>query len=107
MILEKKGLELITVIIQRGLAEKAVDAAIKAGAQGATIFYARGTGVREKLGFLGIAIQPEKEVFFIVIEPEKSAQVFDAIVTAGKLDQAGQGFVFVQDVKRAFGFLGE
>lgn len=105
MMLERKDLELITVIIQRGLAEKVVDAAIKAGAQGATIFYARGTGVREKLGFLGIAIQPEKEVFFIVIEKEKSDKIFDAIVKAGKLEEPGQGFIFIQEVKRAYGFL--
>ena len=45
---------LITCIVQRGAAEAAVQAARRAGAQGATIFYARGTGVRQKhLGVLG------------------------------------------------------
>lgn len=54
------GFHLITGIVQRGKAEKVVKAAMEAGAQGATVFYARGTGVRQKLGFVGKLIQPEK-----------------------------------------------
>lgn len=44
-----EALKLITCIVQRGKADKAVDAALKAGAEGATTFYARGTGVRQRL----------------------------------------------------------
>lgn len=52
---------LITVIVQRGAADKVVRAAQKAGAQGATIFYARGTGVRQRhLGVLGVAVNSER-----------------------------------------------
>lgn len=54
---------LITCIVQRGMA----DAAQKAGAQGATVFYAHGTGVRQRrLGVLGVTVIAEKEnVVFI------------------------------------------
>ena len=37
---------LITAIVQRGTADRVVQAAQEAGAQGATIFHAHGTGVR-------------------------------------------------------------
>ena len=47
---------LITCIVQKGLAEPMVDAAREAGAQGATVYYARGSGVRERLGILGIVV---------------------------------------------------
>ena len=40
---------LITCILQNGLAEEVLEAAKNAGAQGATINYARGTGVRLSL----------------------------------------------------------
>ena len=56
------NLNLITCIVQRGRAEKVVDAALKAGAPGATHFYGRGTGVRQKLGVLSKLIVPEKEI---------------------------------------------
>jgi len=45
-------LKLITCIVQRGKADKAVDAALKAGAEGATMYYARGTGVKQRLGMM-------------------------------------------------------
>ena len=48
---------LITCIVQKGIADTIVRAAREAGAQGATIFYAKGTGVRERLGLLGVAVE--------------------------------------------------
>ena len=47
---------LITCILQNGLAEEVLEAAKNAGAQGATINYARGTGVRERMGLIGVTI---------------------------------------------------
>jgi nitrogen regulatory protein P-II 1 len=57
---ELRDLVVITCIVQRGSADDVMKAANKAGATGATIYFARGTGVRERLGLLGIAIQAEK-----------------------------------------------
>ena len=51
---------LITCIVQRGLADAIVQAAVDAGAHGATVHYARGSGMRERLGVLGLAIEAEK-----------------------------------------------
>ena len=44
---------LITCIVQRGAADNIIAAARAAGAQGATVHYGRGMGVRERLGRLG------------------------------------------------------
>ena len=52
--------KMIMAILQRGRADRAVKAAIRAGAQAATVFFGRGLGIRERLGLLGLAIQPEK-----------------------------------------------
>ena len=41
---------LITCIVQRGTADAIIAAAQVAGAQGATVHYGRGSGVRERLG---------------------------------------------------------
>ena len=53
---------MITCIIQRGKADAIVQAAQDAGAQGATIYYGYGSGVRERLGLLGLAVDVEKEI---------------------------------------------
>src|SRR5210317_956907 len=98
-------LNLITCIVQRGRAKKVVDAALLAGAPGATYYYGRGTGVRQKLGVLSKLIVPEKEIIQIVIKENMADKVFDAIVKAGKLDKKGQGFAYIHKIDRAIGFL--
>lgn len=92
---------LITCIVQKGLAEQMVDAAREAGAQGATVYYARGSGVRERLGILGIAVEVEKEVINIVVARDQVDRVFDKIYLAGHLDTPGMGFIFVTPLDKA------
>ena len=48
---------LITCVVQRGKADEIIKAAQEVGAQGATAYYARGGGIRERLGILGVAIE--------------------------------------------------
>lgn len=96
---------LITCIIQRGEADRVVTAAIEAGAEGATIYYGRGTGVRQKLGFAGRFIKPEKEIVLIVTRVEETDAVFNAVVKAARLGEKGQGFAFLHKLDRAVGFL--
>ncbi len=99
-------LDLIFCIVQRGRADKIIKKAMKAGAGGATTWFARGSGIREKLGLLGIAISPEKEVILVVTPPELTEKVFTAIVAAGKLDVPGQGLAFVTEIKQLAGIFG-
>jgi len=97
-------MDLITVVVQRGRADRVVKSALKAGAGGATVWFARGMGIRERLGLLGIAISPEKEVINIVTRPDATDKVFDAVVKAGKLDTPGTGIAFITEIKKHAGF---
>jgi nitrogen regulatory protein P-II 1 len=92
---------LITCIIQKGSADTIVKAAQDAGAQGATIFYARGEGVRERLGVLGIAVEVEKEIINIVVATDQIDRVFEKIYLAGNLDTPGMGFMYVTPLEKA------
>jgi len=99
-------LQLITCIVQRGEGDKIVKAALNSGAQGATVFYARGSGVREKLGVMGAFIRPEKEVVLVVVSrSDKVEGIFNAMIKAGRLDEPGKGFAFTQKVEKAVGLL--
>lgn len=92
---------LITCIVQRGAAEDIVKAAREAGAQGATVFYARGSGVRERLGIFGVALDVEKEVVNIVVATDQVDRIFERIHLAGKLDTPGMGFMYVTPLEKA------
>ena len=72
---------LITCILQKDLAEGVLEAAKNCGAQGATISYAIGTGVRERMGLLGMAIDEQKEVIRIIVSKEQSELIFETMFT--------------------------
>ncbi|KIM11270.1 MAG: nitrogen regulatory protein P-II [Sulfuricurvum sp. PC08-66] len=93
--------ELITAIVQKGIGDIITKAAFQAGAQGATVHYAQGSGVREKLGIYGVAVEAEKEIIQIVVSTEQVDRIFDAIYLAGKLDTPGMGFVYVTPLEKA------
>lgn len=96
-------LHLITCVVQRGKGDAIAKAAIEAGAGGATIHFARGTGTRERLGLLGLAIVPEKEVVLVLCKGDESARIFEAISSAGKLDVPGMGIAYITPVFKVSG----
>ena len=97
--------KLITCIVEKGKGERIIDEALHRGAQAATIFEARGRGVREKIGVMGTFIRAEKEVVLIVVEAELSEVIFDTVVSIGGLKEKGMGFAFIQPVEQTIGFL--
>lgn len=103
----QKDLDMITCILQRGKADKLAKAAMSAGATGATIHFGRGLGLRERLGLLGFAIVPEKEVITIVCDKKSTERIFTAIVKAGKLDLPGMGIAYVQPISMAVGLISD
>ncbi len=91
---------LITCIVQRGIADGIVAAAIETGVQGATIYHAHGSGVRERLGVLGLAVEVEKEVINIVVANDQRDRVFERIYLAGQLDTPGMGLIYVTPLEK-------
>ncbi len=98
---------LITCVLQTGLAEDVLDAAKNCGAQGATISYGRGTGVRERMGLLGVTIDEQKEVIRIIVSEEQADRVFEAMYLAGGLDTPGNGIMFMSKLDRVATYIPE
>jgi nitrogen regulatory protein PII len=92
---------LITCIVERGKADKIIKAARAAGAHGATVHFAKGTGVRERLGLLGVAVNAEKEVINVVVSTEQKDRIFEAMHLAGNLDTPGQGLIYTTPLEKA------
>ena len=98
---------LITCVIQKDLAEPVLEAAKNAGAQGATISYAQGTGVRERMGLLGVTIDEQKEVVRIGASEEQASRVFEAMYLAGDLDTPGKGIMYMSDLEHVATYIPE
>ncbi|MCB2107819.1 MAG: P-II family nitrogen regulator [Rhodobacteraceae bacterium] len=96
---------LITCVVQRGVADAIIKAAREAGAQGATVSFGKGMGVRERLGVLGVAVNVEKEVINIVVSTEQVDRVFEKMYLAGNLDTPGMGIMFTTKLEKAATFV--
>jgi nitrogen regulatory protein P-II 1 len=96
---------MITCIVQRGKADGVVQAAQDAGAQGATIYYGYGSGVRERLGVLGLAVEVEKEVITILVADEQADRIFERMYFAAELDVPGNGIIYVSKLEKAATFI--
>ena len=95
----------ITCIVQRGKADAVVQAAQDAGAQGATIYYGYGSGVRERLGILGLAIDVEKEVITTLVADDQVDRIFERMYFAAELDVPGAGIIYVSKLEKAATFI--
>jgi nitrogen regulatory protein PII len=90
----KTGLSALLHVSDRGAADVVARAAIKAGAQGATITFIRGYGLRDRLGLLRITKSHDKELTLAVVDECDRDAVFEAMASTGKVEQPGRGIVY-------------
>lgn len=95
--------ELVITIITKGYFPEVKAAAIAAGARGGTIIHALGLGGEEAMKFLGIAIQPEKDLILNVVRREDKNKVMRAISEAAGINTEGRGIIFSLPVDSTLG----
>ncbi|HET97630.1 MAG TPA: PII family protein [Desulfurivibrio alkaliphilus] len=100
---QQSGYELVITVVNKGNAETVVAASKRAGAEGGTILFGRGTGIHEQAKLFSIPIEPEKEVVLTLIARNKTEAVLQAIREDSCLDQPGKGIAFVLPVERTTG----
>ena len=91
--------QMINVIVNKGYAEDAMEAARKAGAGGGTIIGARGTAKEGDAAFFGMKIVPEKEMLMILVPAEKKSAIVKAITALPCFAQAGSGIIFCNEAQ--------
>lgn len=94
---------LIVTIVKKGWGDTVVNASKKAGAQGGTIIFGRGTGIHEDQTFMGFIIEPEKEIVLTIVPLSKSEEVYKRIIDAVDLEKPGNGMGFIVPIDRVFG----
>lgn len=94
---------LIIVVVKRGFADVVMEAAKNEGAKGGTILHARGTSHLETNTFMGLNIQPEKDLVLILVENDKKKAIMKAINEKAGLSQEGGGLAFSLPVDDAIG----
>ena len=95
--------QMINTIVEKGDAERVIDAAVAAGSPGGTILNARGSGIHETSRLFGLEVEPEKEMVIVVAPREDVQGIVAAIYDALELGEPGNGIIFIQDVARVRG----
>lgn len=94
---------LIVSIVRKGWGSTVLDASVKAGARGGTVFFGRGAGIHEQEKIFGMSIEPEKEIVLTLVRSERADAILDEIVRAADLNDTGRGIAFVIPVGRVAG----
>jgi len=95
--------KLIISLVKTGETDKVVNAAKAAGATGATIIPARGTGIHEAKTFFGLTLEAQTDVIFFLLEKRMVESVLSAVYEAGRFQDPGTGIAFVIDVEHTVG----
>mgnify|MGYP003539421975 FL=1 len=86
--------EMINIIVNKGYAEDAMNAARKAGASGGTIIAAKGTAKEGDEKFFGVDIVPEKDMLMILVPADKKEAILTSIKELPCFAKAGSGIIF-------------
>ncbi len=95
--------KLIMAFVKPSITDSVVDAMKEAGATGATIIPARGTGIHEAKSFFGLSIEDQTEIIVFLVEEHVVENLMKVIQLAGKFDKPGTGIAFVLPVEHIAG----
>jgi nitrogen regulatory protein P-II 1 len=95
--------KLILSSVKSDLTDHIVDSAKEAGATGATIIPARGTGINEAKTFFGLSLEAQTDIVMFLVEEHRVAQILETIKVAGQFDKPGTGIAFVVSVEQVVG----
>jgi nitrogen regulatory protein PII len=93
----------IFVVVDKGLGEDVVDASKKAGARGATIINARGSGIHDASVVFAMEIEPEKEMVIILAKTDLCPTIAATVRDTLHIDEPNHGIIFMVPVSSAYG----
>ena len=90
----REQLSIIYCVVGHAYSDRVARAAINAGAHGPIIYYSEGRGLRDRLGWLRVTKEAEKEVLMVIADQADVEDVFEAMANAGQLHLPGRGFMY-------------
>jgi len=95
--------KMILASVKTEISEKVVDAGKEAGATGATIISARGTGLHEAKTFFGLTLEDQTDIILFLVEEHIVNEIMEAIGEAGEFLKPGTGIAFSLPVDHVIG----
>ncbi|SHI07865.1 nitrogen regulatory protein P-II family [Sporobacter termitidis DSM 10068] len=93
------NIKALYIIVNAGFADEIVEMARKAGATGATIINARGTGAVHKAIF-GITIDAEKEMILSLVDEDTADRIITIVKEKAGVKSPANGICFIMPVDK-------
>ena len=93
----------IIAMVKPNLTDQVIKSAKNAGATGATIIAASGTGAGEAKSFFGLSLDIRTEVILILVSETMVEPILSAIKDAGRFSEPGTGIALVLPVEQTAG----
>lgn len=94
MPLMDKEFSLVVAIVNPRYSEEVIRISEENGASGGTVSFARGASIRTKASLLGVPIEPQKEVIYVVSPREIVPDLLGKLNKACRLSEKGSGLAF-------------
>jgi nitrogen regulatory protein PII len=95
--------KVILASVKPTITDKVVTAAKLAGATGATIIPARGTGIHEAKTFFGLTLEAQTDIIMFLLAEHLVQGILDTIAEVGEFQKPGTGIAFVLPVEHVIG----
>ncbi|SES26574.1 P-II family nitrogen regulator [Salisediminibacterium halotolerans] len=99
------SLKIVFSMVEPAAVDPVLDAFSEQGITGWTVMKARGKGSQNNHEFLGMQIEPEKEVIVTITDEVTALKAQESAKEAGQLNRPGKGLSVVVDVESAAGLL--
>ena len=98
---------LINCVVPAGKADAVLKAARDIGVGAGIVYHGRGTGMRERLGPLRIAVEAEKEIVVMLVANERRDMVINELFKVAGLNGPAAGFIYATPVDKAAVYIPE
>jgi nitrogen regulatory protein PII len=95
--------KVILASVKPTITDKVVTAAKLAGATGATIIPARGTGIHEAKTFFGLTLEAQTDIIMFLLAEHLVQDILKTISEVGEFQKPGTGIAFVLPVEKVIG----
>ena len=93
----------ILAMVKPNLTDKVVESAKRAGATGATIIAASGTGAGEAKSFFGLSLDIRTDLILFLVNETSVETILSVIREAGHFSEPGTGIAMVLPVEQTAG----
>ena len=102
---ESGGHQLVIAVVAEALVPKVMDVVRAEGGRSVTVLRGRGRDLVRPPQFLGVPIEPGREVLLLVVDGSMVPRIMDAIERAGELTRRDRGIAFAIELTHVAGLL--